>query len=131
MESHDDSKELEPCDLYIGALVKIFSHQFLVHGADAYTLKYMEANHNHWRYSDLSAIVEKVKGKAEVLKRIILTYPSLATRSIDLNEIDIIFKKSGISLVKQEVVTIFRGLDPLHTGSAKMSKLLKFVMDMM
>jgi Ca2+-binding EF-hand superfamily protein len=34
-----------------------------------------------------------------------------------------------LDLLKQEIVTIFRELDPHHTGTVKMTKLLKFLMD--
>ena len=41
-----------------------------------------------------------------------------------------IFARCGLKLVKQEVVTVFRAIDPHKTGSSKLTKLLKFTMDL-
>lgn len=71
-----------------------------------------------------------MKGRKELLQRAILTYPGMAHAVIDLSVMESIFKQAGLKFVKQEAKTIFRVIDPFHTNFCKMSKLLKFVMDL-
>ncbi len=130
LESHDDTPVLEPKDVYLGATVTVLSHQFDVHDCDQYTFKYMEANSHIWPWSDLSQVARKLKAKKEVLQRIILTYPALQSKSFNVEELGAILERCGLKLVKQEVLTVFRAIDPHKTGSAKLTKLLKYTMDL-
>eukprot|EP01031_Cornospumella_fuschlensis_P026714 gene26714-32282_t len=130
LESHDGSKTLQAQDIYLGGKVTILAHEFEVHDCDQYTFKYMEANANLWHYSDLGLVNKKVKAKKEALQRIMVTYPNLASRQIDVDALADLLQKSGLSFVKQEVCTLFRAVDTQRTGLVKMTKMLKYIMDM-
>lgn len=108
----------------------ILAHEFEVHDCDQYTFKYMEANANLWQYSDLGLVNKKVKAKKEALKRILVTYPNLASRQIDVDGLGELLQKAGTSFVKQEICTLFRAVDTQRTGIVKMTKVLKYIMDL-
>jgi hypothetical protein len=129
IEPHDGAKPPSPTDLYLGATVTIFGYRFNVNDADEYTLRYMEENAGQWEHSKLSVVLRKVLDKEEVISRLILTVPGLARKAINYGYVEAIFKQAGLEIVKQEVVTIFRLLDPKRTGYVKLTKLLKFIMD--
>jgi hypothetical protein len=123
-------KTLEPKDLYIGGTVTILSHQFDILDCDQYTFKYMEANHHQWAYSDIKIINQKLIPKKEVLQRLILVTPGLANTYIDADGLAVYVEKSGVNLVKQEIFTVFRTVDASRVGTVKLSKLLRYIMDL-
>jgi hypothetical protein len=129
IEPHDGSKGVHPEDLYLGATVAIRSHRFVVHDADEYTLRYMEENHKQWQLSSLVNVTAKLKQREEAIRRVILTTPGLSTTTADYEELKSILGRAGLSLIKQEIVTLFRELDPKRTGTVKVTKLLKFSLD--
>jgi len=60
---------------------------------------------------------------------VFLTIPSLASRFLNQREIQAVMMRAGVSLNNQEVVTIFRALDPKKAGKIKLTRVLKFVVD--
>jgi hypothetical protein len=120
---------IESKDLYLGASVSILAHKFNILDADLYTLKFMEAHTEIWEQCNLSQIMKKVKNKKESIKKILLLSPGLSSEYLDLSAMEQIFDKANCVLLKQEVCTIFRQIDQARTGSVKMSKLLKYIMD--
>jgi hypothetical protein len=119
-----------PRDLYCGATVKILKHQFLILDADKATLKFMEQYPDTWLECNVAAISKKLSVKKGPLKRVILCYPGMAYTTMDLQSTMEIYELAGLDLVKQEAMTIFRQIDPFHTGQAKLTKLLRFVLDL-
>lgn len=130
LETHDGSKPLQPGDIYLGGTVEILSHKFHVLNCDQFTFKYMEENNKTWTYCDLQQVLRKVYPKLEVLKKLILTYPGLASRMMEVDELQTILEKAGLSVVKQEVCTLFRAVDTSLCGSIKMTQFLKYLMDL-
>ena len=129
LERHDGTSPIRPKDIYLGTVIPILSHMFRIHDADDYTLKFMEENCNLWEHSRLSVIVEKLRDKQEVVSRLILTVPGVATRVMSYAEIEALFAKAHMGFVKQEVVTLLRVLDPQKLGKVKLSTVLKYMMD--
>jgi hypothetical protein len=41
--------------------------------------------------------------------------------------LDAIFKRTGVKLLKQEVITLLRALDPGRLGNVRMTQVLKFL----
>lgn len=119
-----------PKELYLGAKVTILNHNFTIMDADMATFKFMESYPDTWLVCNVDTVSAKMKVRKEVLMRVILTYPGMAHAVIDLAVMESIFDQAGLKFVKQEVKTIFRVIDPFHTSVVKMSKLLKFVMDL-
>jgi hypothetical protein len=131
LETHDGSEPLKPWDIYLGATVKILSHKFDVHDADHFTFKYMETTPGkEWVYANIQTVSRTVTEKKDAVMKVILTYPSLSTRTTDVTELGTIFEKAGLDLVLQEVHTIFRAIDTYRTGTTKLSKVLKFIVDL-
>lgn len=130
LESHDGSTPLSYADVNVGSTVTILSHKFDVIDCDQYTFKYMEANPSIWPYSNADLVNRKLKQKKEVIQRLILTYPGLQGKIISVADLQELLEKSGLDLVKQEVCTVFRLVDPQRTGSVKLTKVLKHVMDL-
>lgn len=128
--AREEKRFLEPADVYLGAVVSIHAHKFDILDCDNYTFKYMEANPNLWRSSNLNLINNKLLDKQEVIRKVILTLPSLQSRSITVEELEEIFSNCGLELVKQEVYTVFRAIDVFRVGSVKLTKLLKYIIDL-
>jgi hypothetical protein len=105
METHDGTEPLKPWDIYLGATVSVLSHKFDVHDADHFTFKYMESCPNDWVYADIKRVSQTLLSRKEAIQRVILTYPSLATRIAQVEDLTEIFTKSGLDLVSQEVHT--------------------------
>jgi hypothetical protein len=126
----EEKRFLEPSDIYLGGVVTILAHRFDILDCDQYTFKYMEANPNLWKYSNLSLINSKLLGKKEVIKKIILTYPGLQSRNITVDDLEELLKRSGLDLVKQEIYTVFRAIDVFRFGTVKMTKALKYIIDL-
>eukprot|EP01038_Epipyxis_sp_PR26KG_P005136 gene5136-7153_t len=131
IESHgSDEPKLELKDIFIGGTVTILAHKFIVNDADAYSLKYMENSPSIYEYSNIKLINEKLKEYKEVLQRVILTHPGLGSTIVNVDELMNILAKIGLDLVKQEGVTLLRSIDVYHTGSIRLTKLLKHIMDL-
>lgn len=129
LERHDGTKPVTPQDIYLGAVVSILTHKFKVHDADEYTLRFMEENSKQWTNSHLPTVLEKIRFKQEVVTRLILTTPGLANRMSTCEDVEKLFARAGLDLVKQEVITLFRVLDPKKTGFIKLTTLLKYLVD--
>lgn len=128
LERHDGTEPLKPQDIYLGGVVQILSHKFKVHDADEFTLRFMEENCKQWNYSNIKYVESKLKREGEVIRRIILTVPGLSERVVSVDELHTLLSKGIPELNKQEVVTIFRILDPRRTGKIKLTTLLKQLM---
>ena len=120
---------IEAKDLFLGASVSILAHKFNILDADLYTLKFMEAHTEIWDQCNFPLIMKRVVKKKEAIKKVLLLSPGLSTEFLDLTSMQVIFEKANCILLKQEVCTIFRQIDQSRTGSVKMSKLLKFILD--
>ncbi len=45
------------------------------------------------------------------------------------DQVQTVMQRAGIRLNRQEIVTLFRALDPQKVGTVKLTKVLKFVID--
>jgi len=127
--SRSDLKPLLPQDVFVGTTVSIHNHRFVVTDADEYTMHYMDENVGVWSQSSLSLIVRAMSARKEVLTRLILTTPGLSSLEVALDAVDDLFRRAGLSLVRQQVATVFRTLDLRRTGLVKLTKVLKFLLD--
>ena len=128
MDMPDGSKrKFLPQDIVIGQVVKIRSHKFVVHDCDEYTYRFMEDNCKQFVYSDIKSALETIRKRQEVVTRLILTTPGLANKICTFEDIDEVMQKANTGLVKQQIMTILRSLDPQRLGVVKMTQLLKMV----
>lgn len=130
VDNLETNKYMQPQDIHIGACVSILSHKFNVLDADEYTIKYMENTCKLWAYSDTAVVAQKLKAKEETIRRVILTTQNLAAQMYKYEEVGNLLATAGCALVKQEVITVCRELDPKRTGLVKLTQLLKFVIDL-
>jgi hypothetical protein len=78
----------------------------------------------------MNLIREILMTKEEILTRLILTTPGLAKKQIQFEDVEELFEKAKMNLVQQQILTLFRLLDPKRNGSIKMTKVLKFLMNL-
>lgn len=130
LESHNGVKPLQPTDLYVGSTVTILSHMFDIHDCDQYTFKYMEDNAQLFPFSNIALVNVKLRAKKAVLQKVILTLPGLTATMVDVDELfSLLTERGNLDVVKQEVCTLFRAVDAHREGTVKLTKLLKYMMD--
>lgn len=130
LETHDESEPLRPQDIFLGSTISIHTHKFDIHDCDQFTFKYMEANPSLWKYSDISYVNQKLKSKKEVIQKIILRSPALGNKNIDVEGLNNILLESGLVLTRQETWTTFRAIDTYRNGSIRLTKFLRYLMDL-
>jgi len=130
LETHDGSKPLKPYDVYLGALVQILSHNFVVLNCDQFTFKFMEESATDWVYSHLPTLLTKIRPKQDVLRKLLLTTSALTSRTMAPADMAEVLKRAGLDVNTQEVYTLFRAVDLARTGVVKMTHFVKFVMEM-
>jgi hypothetical protein len=87
----------------------------------------MEENCKQFANSDLKVALEAIGKRKEVVSRLILTTPGLANKICSFEDVEDVMQKANTGLVKQQVMTILRALDPQRLGVVKMTQLLKQV----
>ena len=127
-EDGSPKRPMVPEDIVVGRVVKVRSHKFVVHDADEFTYKFMEENPSQFMYSNVALIGGKLKQRGEMLTKMILSLPSLSTLIAKYESLDALFTRAGVKLLKQEVVTLLRALDPGRIGNVRMTQVLKFLM---
>ena len=118
-----------PQDIVIGQVVKIRSHRFVVHDCDEYTYRFMEENSKQFVCSDIKVALEAIQRRQEVVTRLILSTPGLANKICSFEDVDHVMQKANVGLVKQQIMTILRALDPQRLNVVKMTQLLKMILE--
>lgn len=90
----------------------------------------MEDNCRLWLFSDLSQVIQKISARKEVLTRILLLAPGLSSKVVGAEELEEFIQRANVPLVKQEVYTFFRAVDTTYAGVVKLTKVLKYVMEL-
>ena len=85
--------------------------------------------HPQFIFSNIPNIKNKLSQHKEVLKRMILSIPSVQGMTVKYEDLDALFRRAGLNLLKQEVVTLLRVLDPLRLAKVRMTQVLKYIMD--
>ena len=116
-----------PHDIFVGAVVRIYGNSFQIEDADEFTFRHMEENSKFWVYSKLQTVLKKLSQNFEIISRLILTTAGLASTVVTVNKVEALFQRAGVPVVRQEVITLFRVLDPRKTGTTRMTKVLKLL----
>eukprot|EP01116_Phalansterium_solitarium_P009859 TRINITY_DN241_c0_g1_i3.p1 TRINITY_DN241_c0_g1~~TRINITY_DN241_c0_g1_i3.p1 ORF type:complete len:559 (-),score=209.98 TRINITY_DN241_c0_g1_i3:364-2040(-) len=105
-------------DFYVGAVIEVFRHRFLLRNADDYAFNYMEANTDAFPASDIDNIQKKLR---QALARTRLSPEQLSAAfghfdadgsgTISLAEFEKVVSELGFSLSKQEMITLMRRYD--------------------
>eukprot|EP00605_Chrysophyceae_sp_TOSAG23-4_P002522 GSChrysophyteH1.ASY1.ANO1.2787.1 assembled CDS len=123
-----DGRPMVPEDIVVGAVAKIRAHRFVVHDSDEFTYRFMEEHPEQFDYSNINLISRKLADKKEMIQKSILSYPSLSDKIVKYEDLDDLFRRCGVDLVKQEVITLLRVLDPQRIARVRMTQVLKFIM---
>lgn len=132
-----------PRDVYVGAKLRILSHQFEVIEADEFTMHYMESNEGY-RSSNPNSVLMKIKQFEPQFKKVCLTMPNLAQAYVTEKDVISMFARIGVKMNKQEVLTVFRQVEmagaaddassvvssPTRGGERriKLTKVLKYIL---
>eukprot|EP01041_Mallomonas_annulata_P008874 gene8874-18373_t len=123
-----DGSFITPKDIYVGANITAHATIFILEESDEFTLKYMESHCDIWLQSSIDIIREKLLPQEAALTRIVLTAPGSPSREVPYSEVEkIICGRTGISLTKQEIITLQRALDSQKRGSIRLSKIISLL----
>ncbi|CAD7704927.1 unnamed protein product [Ostreobium quekettii] len=111
-------------DLFIGARINVFSRVFEIIGADEFTLGCMEANKSRYPVADFPAVIAKLKKAikegpdqmADRLRVALIRQQQDGNVNVQESGLQDAFKECSLPLVKHEVKTISRALDPEGRG---------------
>jgi hypothetical protein len=110
-------------DMYVGNIVDIVGHRFLLLNADEYTYKLMECDDRTFPYSCLPRLQEMLSARQEQIKSYFLTNYD-GNGILDIEGLTECCNSVGLRLNKQEVITIWRKLDKKGKGKVAFKKLL-------
>lgn len=128
IEENGVKRPMLPEDIVVGSVAQIRAHRFVVHDADEFTYKFMEENPDQFLFSNMANITNKLRKNSEILKKLILSMAGLQTMTVKYEDLDTLFKRAGLDLLKQEVVTLLRMLDPRRTARVRMTQVLKYIL---
>lgn len=96
-------------DLYIGSMITLMRHKFILDDADEYCYHYMEANKDQFPFSDHDAICAKLRrkaqGVADLTERISAAFGSSCVSPATF---DASLMQSGTGLNPHEIITLIR-----------------------
>ncbi|KXJ13080.1 EF-hand domain-containing family member C2 [Exaiptasia diaphana] len=99
-------------DLYIGALVQFYKHEFVLIDADEYAVEYMEKHSNEFIQANIKYILPKLKGIAdnhyEDLKAVFNESDDKGTGQLSFEVFWSVLKRFGSNLSEHEMLTICR-----------------------
>eukprot|EP01013_Petalomonas_cantuscygni_P043380 TRINITY_DN813_c0_g1_i2.p1 TRINITY_DN813_c0_g1~~TRINITY_DN813_c0_g1_i2.p1 ORF type:complete len:867 (-),score=210.36 TRINITY_DN813_c0_g1_i2:623-3223(-) len=115
-------------DLYIGAVLDIHAHVFLVTGSDERTVAYMEAHPHQFPHSDVDSIVGKLRAMIvshpHVLEEAFRELDADGTGALDYREFAAVFNEKGLPLTQHEVLSLVRFFDRTGAGQVTYRDLL-------
>jgi len=102
-------------DLFVGAKLQVHNRTFLLTEADGYSYSYMEEHPELFPKSDFSMVIAKVKamgsGKEDALRTAFIEMDVDGSGYLNDAELEGALQKAGISILRQEVITIVRKYD--------------------
>jgi len=104
----------KPRDFFVGAKCTLYSHEFLIHKCDQYTLNYMESHPALFPLASPDAVVAKLKAAGV----------TGAAGTVDVADLKGLAAGSGVELTDQEVIALLRKFDSDGTGSVDLSAAL-------
>lgn len=111
-------------DMYIGNIVNIVGHRFLLLNADEFTYRLMECDECTFPFSDYSRLHDILASKHNEIKSYFITNYD-GTGILDQDGLAQCCKSIGLALNTQELLTIWRKLDKKGKGNVAFTKLLQ------
>ncbi|KAL3809887.1 hypothetical protein ACHAXA_010496 [Cyclostephanos tholiformis] len=111
-------------DMYVGNILNIVGHQFLLLNADEYSYRLMECDDQTFPFSDFARLQDILSSKTDEIKNYCVTN-DLGTGTLDQDGLAKCCQSLGLELNRQELLTIWRKLDKKCKGKVAFTKLLK------
>lgn len=121
---HENGSYYAAKDMYVGNIVDIVGHQFLLLNADEYSYKLMECDDRTFPFSDFTRLHETLTSKYNGIKSYFITNYD-GPGMIDQDGLAKCCVSLGLELNTQELITIWRKLDKKGKGRVAFTKLLK------
>lgn len=113
-------------DMYVGNIVDIVGHRFLLLNADEYSYRLMECDDRTFLYSNLPRLHESLASKQNEIKSYFITKYN-GNGILDMDELADCCKHVGLKFNQQEVITIWRKLDKKGKGKVAFKKLIGLI----
>ena len=111
-------------DMYVGNIVDIVGHHFLLLNADDYTYRLMECDERTFPFSNFVRLKDIITSNHDEIKSYFMTNYD-GSGIIDQDELAKCFKLLGFEMNSQELTTVWRKLDKKGKGKVAFTKLLK------
>lgn len=116
-----DGSPFELSSLFIGTSVEIRQHMFVIEDADERTLSFMESHSDMWPQCDARAVRAKVGAARNSIQPLVSQREESPLTYAEAREL---LQEAGIDISLQESITLFRQLDPSHSGSIQAGALI-------
>jgi hypothetical protein len=124
------NKLLVPTDLYLGARITMAATEFVVTGADGFTLDYMENHAHEWMYSDIHRLTDKLLGHKETVQAVLMNDVHSPDGHVSFKEFNSLMKRRvDIDWNQQESVTLARAVCPEKQDGIDTHAVLKLLED--
>ena len=114
-------------DMYVGNVLNIVGHQFLLLNADEFTYRLMEMDDTTFPFSDITRLYEILSSKQNEIKTYFVTHHEAGMLNQD--GLEKCLKSLGLKLNSQELLTIWRKIDKKGNGTVSCTKLIKLASD--
>mmetsp|Transcript_17816 Transcript_17816/g.30097 ORF Transcript_17816/g.30097 Transcript_17816/m.30097 type:complete len:153 (-) Transcript_17816:1714-2172(-) len=113
-------------DMYVGNVVEVVGHQFLLRDANESTFKLMECDEKTFPYSDTARLQRILSSKQDMIRAYFVSHYD-GNGMLDLEGLRQLCSAIGIAINHAELITIWRRLKRNNTSdSVPFNKLLKF-----
>lgn len=110
-------------DMYVGNIVDIVGHRFLLLNADEYSYKLMECDERTFPYSSLSRLQEILSTKQDQIRAYFVTNYD-GNGILDVEGLTECCNNVGLKFNKQEIITIWKKMDKKGNGKVPFKKFL-------
>ena len=113
-------------DMYVGNMVEVVGHQFLLRDADESTFKLMECDEKTFPYSDTARLQRILSTKQDMIRAYFVSHYD-GNGNLDLEGLSKCCSAIGIVINHAELITIWRRIKRNNSsGLVPFNKLLKF-----
>ena len=128
---HTDGNKVLASNLYVGAILNLNCHKFLILDADEGTYRLMENDTHNFPYSNYEALQRTLSENKDAIKAYFLKEASNGNdKPIDFASLKTCLTAVGLGrFKKQELITIWRKLDRKGKGKVSWMKLVRVAED--
>ena len=123
---HSDGALYTAKDMYVGNIVDIVGHKFLLLNADEYSYRLMECDDRTFPFSNFTRLHEMLASKQDQIRSYFIAHYD-GNGLLDADGLAKCCESIGLNLNKQEMLTVWRKLDKKGKGIVAFKKLLTLV----